>query len=36
MNDSEKLVEKLCLVFDIEKEDFDGFGRNETLKFIEN
>ncbi len=26
-NDSEKLVENLCLLFDIEKEDFDGFAK---------
>jgi len=35
-NDSEKLVENLCLIFDVEKKDFDDFWRNETLKFIGN
>lgn len=35
-NDSEKLIEKLCLIYDIEQKDFDGFWRNETLKFLDN
>lgn len=34
-NDSEKLVENLCLIFDVEKKDFDVFWRNETLKLID-
>jgi len=34
-NDSEKLIENLCLIFDIKKKDFDDFWRNETLKFID-
>lgn len=32
-NDSEKLAENLCLVFDIEKKDLDDFWKNEALKF---
>lgn len=35
-NDSEKLIEKLCLIYDIEQKNFDGFWRNETLKFLDN
>jgi len=35
-NDREKLIEKLCLIFDIEQKDFDGFWRNETLNFVDN
>lgn len=35
-NDSEKLIENLSLLFDVEKKDFDDFWRNETLKFINN
>jgi len=32
-NDSGKLVDNLCLIFAIEKKDFDDFWRNETLKY---
>ncbi len=35
-NDSEKLAENLCLIFDIEKQDLDDFWRSETFKFIGN
>lgn len=35
-NNSEKLIERLCLIYDIEQKDFDGFWRNETLKFLDN
>lgn len=35
-NDSEKLIENLCLLFNIEEKAFDDFWRNETLKFIGN
>lgn len=35
-NDREKLIEKLCLIYGIEQKDFDGFWRNETLKFVDN
>lgn len=35
-NASEKLVENLCLIFDLETKDFDDFWRNETLKFVDN
>lgn len=35
-NDSEKLIDNLCLIFDIEKKDFDAFWRTETLKFRNN
>lgn len=35
-NDTENLVDNLCLVFSIDKKDFDKFWRNETLKFIDN
>ena len=35
-NDSEKLLDNLCLIFDIEKKDFDAFWRTDTLKFRTN
>jgi hypothetical protein len=35
-NDTENLVDNLCLVFGIDKKDFDNFWRNETLKFKDN
>ncbi|MCO5250191.1 MAG: hypothetical protein M9949_02070 [Candidatus Kapabacteria bacterium] len=35
-NDTENLVDNLCLVFGIDKKDFDKFWRNETLKFTDN
>jgi len=35
-NDSEKLIDNLCLIFDIEKKDFDAFWKTETLKFKTN
>jgi hypothetical protein len=35
-NDSEKLVDNLCLIFDIEKKDFDDFWRNETLNLVDD
>lgn len=35
-NNSENLIENLCLQFNIEVKDFDHFWRNETLKFIGN
>lgn len=35
-NDSDKLIDNLCLIFGVEKKDFDGFWRNETMKFRDN
>jgi hypothetical protein len=35
-NDTEKLIDNLCLVFSIDKKDFDKFWRSETLKFTDN
>jgi hypothetical protein len=35
-NDTEKLIDNLCLVFSIDKKDFDNFWRSETLKFTDN
>jgi hypothetical protein len=35
-DDSDKLIENLCLIFDIEKKDFDDFWRNESMKFKDN
>jgi hypothetical protein len=35
-NDSEKLIDNLCLIFDVEQKDFDAFWRTETLKFRSN
>lgn len=35
-NETESLVDKLCLVFGIDKKDFDKFWRDETLKFADN
>jgi hypothetical protein len=35
-NDTEKLIDNLCLVFSIDKKDFDTFWRSETLKFTGN
>jgi hypothetical protein len=35
-NDSEKLIDNLCVIFSIEKKDFDAFWRTETLKFRTN
>jgi hypothetical protein len=32
-NDNEKLIETICLLFGIEKEDINGFWRREVLKF---
>jgi hypothetical protein len=35
-NDSEKLLDNLCLLFDIEEKDFDAFWKAVTLKFKTN
>lgn len=32
-NDNEKLIDNLCLLFDMEKKEFDAFLRKEILKF---
>jgi len=35
-NDSEKVIDNLCLIFDMDKHDFESFWRTETLKFRTN
>jgi hypothetical protein len=32
-NDTEKLIDNLCLVFKVDKKNFDDFWRSETLKY---
>ena len=35
-NDSDKLIDNLCLIFNIKKEDFGEFWRDEVLKYSNN
>lgn len=35
-NNTESLIDNLCLMFNIHKKDFDNFWRKETLRYLDN